>query len=204
MTRGWKILLGGTLAVCIIFVPVVLAVWWIASQTFTLTFPTEDVGPLIASVKTVASDLVVVKRKESGHNGVPAGYLVAYEQDPKGFEADAKLFDMWTTAIQISNFVLMSGPPGDWIRSSSDLKNLRADNRTDPWGHSICVLRRNDLVLVISGGPGAPSNPTCKNVQLTADELATFPKKKLLQSPAGSLVMVADRNTSINNAFAMP
>jgi hypothetical protein len=152
--------------------------------------------PLETTLKKAASDIVVAKEGQNGPlaSSSPAhGYIVAYEQNPQGFKADAKLFDTWLTSVQIADSVLEHGPKGNWVRSSSEIDSLKPETRIDPWGHALCLLRRSDAVLVISGGPEASSSPTCKDVEITTEELTQFPQKKLLQSPSGSLILVADK-----------
>ncbi len=119
------------------------------------------------------------------------GSLAAYEHNPGAFKADAKLFEAWLTAMQLSTSVLAHGPSGNWVKSSSDLDYLKTEKRLDPWGHSLCILRRGNAVLAISGGASAPGSPTCKDVRITEDELGKFPQKKLLQSRSGSLMLVS-------------
>ncbi|HEV2397677.1 MAG TPA: hypothetical protein VGS27_12095 [Candidatus Sulfotelmatobacter sp.] len=157
-----------------------------------------SVEPFVTIVKKAASDVVVAKQSpSSSQSTLPAGYLLAYEQNREGFNADAKLFDAWLTASQLGTFVLERGPNGNWVRNSSAIEHLEPKFRLDPWGHSLCVLRRGDSVLVISGGPYAPSSPVCMNVRMTDEDLAAFPHKKLLQTPAGSLVLVVGKGAPV-------
>ncbi len=153
---------------------------------------TVSVQPFATILKKVGAGIVVAKRPSPSSVQVapPAGYLIAYENDVEGFKADAKLFDSWMAAIKLSSSVLESGSAGDWVANSSNLQYVKPENRADPWGHPFCVMRRGKAVLVISGGPTAPGSPVCRDVGITADELAEFPRKKLLQSPSGSLVLV--------------
>ncbi len=154
---------------------------------------TLPVEPFATVLEKTVSDAVVLKQKNdlaTRETPLP-GTLAAYEQNPGIFKADAKLFEAWLSAIQLSTSVLEHGPNGNWVKSSSDLDYVKAEKKVDPWGHSLCVLRRGDAVLVISGGPSAPGSPSCKDVHLTEDELAKFPQRKLLQSQSGSLMLVA-------------
>jgi len=156
---------------------------------------TLPVEPFEAILKKVGTDIVVVKQPNASgtQSPVPPGYLVAYEQNPEGFKADAKLFDTWRTALELATFVFQNGPSGNWVKSSSAIGFSKPENRFDAWGHPLCLLRRGDKVLAISGGPSAPSSPTCKDIRMSADDLAQFPKMKLLQSKSGSLILVADK-----------
>lgn len=194
-----KVAFGAGLFLCVALA-VAAVFWWVFVQSFGASPMAADFSTLLQFVtfaKKTGADLVVIKQPPLAPWNAP-GY------SSERIEADAKLFDMWSTAVQLSSAVLENGPAGDWVRSSSELEGAKVDSKTDPWGHSICLLRRDGLVLVISAGPGAPSSPNCKNIHMTADELAKFPRRKLLQSPSGSLVLVADKASPIKKAFATP
>jgi hypothetical protein len=50
--------------------------------------------PLKVTLKKAASNLLVVRRNKTTSSLVPpGGYLIAYENDPEEFRADAKVFD---------------------------------------------------------------------------------------------------------------
>lgn len=201
----WRTFWVAALGLGAISVVILMSLLWLFAHTFSLRLSgdaLQSLSKLVTVGKKVGSDLVVVKQPtwSSSNRPLPPGYLLAYEQNPEGFEADARLFDMWTTAIRVSTSVVDNGPSGNWVKNSSELTNLPTKDRVDPWGHTVCVLRRSDLVLVISGGAGAPRSPTCKDIQMTSEELGKFPNKKLLQSPTGSLVLVFSQGP-INKAF---
>lgn len=154
-----------------------------------------DLAPFATVMEKAGSDLVVVRQPSHSQPLLPRGYLVAYEEDPEGFKGDAKLFETWVYAMSLSTSVLQNGPDGNWVRSSSDLKSAQPRSRLDPWQHPFCLLRRDNAVLAISAGPRAPGSPTCNDIAITAEDLANFPHKKLLESPSGSLVLVIAKNS---------
>ena len=51
----------------------------------------------------------------------------------------------------------------------------------------------DDDVLVVSAGPKAPGSPACRNIRIEAKDLAELPHGKLLESPAGYLILVVDK-----------
>lgn len=192
MATRWKILLG---SIAILFALVLLALKVQHDLSRVLTPMSSQ--PIEVVMKKVGSDIVVAKQPTSSRTVLPGGYLVAYEQDPAGFKADAKLFDTWLTAVQLANSVLDRGPGGNWVKNSAILDLGKPEHKIDPWNHSLCVMRRGDTVLVISGGPSAPGSPVCKDVGMTAEDLSKFPPGKLLQSPRGSLVLVAAKKMAV-------
>jgi hypothetical protein len=119
--------------------------------------------------------------------------LIAYQNDPESFRKDAKLFDAWIASLKVGSAALKNTSGEDWVASSADADYLAALDCVDPWNHTFCLLRRDDDVLVVSGGPKAPSSPACRNIDLGPKDLAEFPKGKLLESPAGFLVLVLDK-----------
>ena len=154
---------------------------------------TIPVEPFATIVEKIGSDFVVLKQK----NDLPIqgtllpGALEAYKQNPEAFKDDAKLFEAWLKASQLATAMVEHSHGGNWVKSSSSFDYAKTEYKADPWGHSFCVLRRGARILVISGGPSAPSSPLCKNVQLTEEDLAKFPPLRMLQSSSGSLMMVA-------------
>jgi hypothetical protein len=181
------ILFGVTLVVCVV------TALWVMHGLNNLSFD-RVFEPLGIVAKKAASDLVIVK--QPGRAGaLPSaadGYMVAYEHNPEAFRADAKLFDTWIKATQLATEIAKRDTSQEWLRNSSEIEYLGPSERVDPWGHSFCVLRRKQVLLVLSAGPAAPTSPTCKNIQVTAAELAGLPQLKLLETPAGSPVLVAD------------
>jgi len=166
---------------------------------FRLDISRSDIEPFETTVKKAASDVFVVKRPDSNRAGVSGGYLVAYQGNPEGFRNDARLFDAWMASVKLGLAVLKNTPPGNWVRSSGEADYVAVRDRVDPWNHTFCFLRRNDDVLVVSGGPKAPSSPVCRDIQLTAKDLAELPQGKLLESPSGYLVL-AINNTHVHQA----
>jgi hypothetical protein len=177
---------------------VCVAGWIYVVRSFRIGLSPAALEPLGTILKKTGADILVVKQKADSQSRAtpPRGYLVAYEQNPESFKSDARLFDTWLTATQLATAVLDNGPSGDWVESSSAIEYVKPESRLDPWGHSLCLLRRGDVLLVISGGPDALGSPTCRNIRMTAEELSKFPPKKLLQSPSGSLILVAQKTPS--------
>lgn len=169
--------------------------WFYLNWSLSRGLRALDLAPFATIMEKAGSDLVVIERAGPPQPGLFRGYLVAYEQDPKGFKGDAKLFETWLYAMSLTTSVLENGPAGNWVKSSSDIESQKGGSRLDPWQHPFCLLRRDDAILAISAGPQAPGSPTCNNIPFTAEDLATFPQKKLLQSPSGSLVLVVTRNS---------
>jgi hypothetical protein len=156
------------------------------------TFAKADLEPFGFIFKKAIADLVVVK--QSPKKSVRAeGYLDAYERDPAAFQSDSRLFDTWVSSTQIGEETLKDTLPGSWVRSSADADYLPRTNRTDPWGHSFCLLRRSDTLVVVSAGPKAFGPPTCRDIKITAIELTELPRRKLIETPAGNLVFVLDQ-----------
>jgi len=169
--------------------------WFYLNWSLSKSLRTLNLAPFATIAEKVGSDLVVMKQSRPSQTPIPRGYLVAYEQDPEGFKGDAKLFETWMSAISLSTSVLENGPDGNWVKSSSDFESAKPESRLDPWQHPFCLLRRDDAVLTISAGPRAPGSPTCNNIAMTAADLETFPQRKLLESPSGSLVLVITRSS---------
>lgn len=169
--------------------------WFYLKWSLSKSLRTLDVTPFTTIMEKAGSDLVVMRQRGPSQPHLPRGYLVAYEQDPEGFKGDAKLFETWVYAMSLSTSVLLNGPGGNWVKSSSDLDSAKPMSRLDPWQHPFCVLRRGDAVLAISAGPHAPGSPVCNNIAMSAEDLATFPQKKLLEGASGSLVLVITRNS---------
>jgi hypothetical protein len=164
----------------------------LAIHNLDKTFANVDLKPFEFIFKKTAADLVVVKQ----HPKVSAqtqGYLKAYESNPAGFQSDSQLFDAWVSSAKIGEDTLKNTLPGSWARSSTDADYLLRTDRTDPWGHSFCLLRRGDTLVVVSAGPKALSSPTCKDIKIAGQELARIPRKKLIETPAGNLIFVLDQ-----------
>jgi hypothetical protein len=174
----------------LLLVGVVGWLWFI--HEFRINVSRSDLEPLEMAIKKAASDVVVVKRPTSVPVRASSGYLVAYQRDPETFGKDAKLFDAWAASMKMGFAALKSTSRGNWVRSSVSADYVESQDRVDPWKHTFCLLRRDDNLLVISGGPKAPSSPTCRDIQFQAKDLAELPHGKLLESPAGYLILVVD------------
>src|ERR1039458_2434459 len=192
MTRTKRILRAATLSLGVLLL-VGAAGWYWFMREFRLKISSSDVEPLEVILKKAASDVVAAKRPDSKPTSLSGGYLVAYQRDPESFHGDAKLFDAWMTSVKLGSAALKNPSRGNWVRSSAEADYVASQDRVDPWNHTLCLLRRDDDVLVVSGGPRAPGSPACRNIQLQAMDLAEFPREKLLESPAGYLMLVVTK-----------
>ncbi|MCU1269465.1 MAG: hypothetical protein JWN74_759 [Acidobacteriaceae bacterium] len=166
-----------------------------AIHDLNTAFAKADFGPLGIIFKKAAADVLVVKQpsKELSKSG---GIVDLYRRNPAAFQADARLFDAWISAGQIGRSTLKSTLPGSWVRSTAEENYLSPDLRRDPWNHFVCLLRRNNILLVISGGPRAPISPMCRDIQVRESELAQLPRGRLLETPSGNLILVLDDKLS--------
>jgi hypothetical protein len=190
MTRTRKILRFATWGLGTVLL--VLAGWFVLAHELTLGISRIrfDSAPVEMALIKAASDIFVVKRPDSNPASSSGGYLAAYQRDPRSFQKDAKLLNAWIVSAELGVAALKNTPRGNWVRTSADANYVAPQDRVDPWNHSFCLLRRDDDVLVVSGGPKAPSSPACRDIRLDAKDLAELPRGKLLESPAGYLVMV--------------
>ncbi len=153
----------------------------------------SDFEPLITTLKAGLSGVIVVRRNPTENPLVASasGLLDACDKNPEMCKGSAQLVDTWQNAAALSQAVFEHGNPGDWVASSNDLQVT--SSKLDAWGHSYCVLRRGDMLLVLSAGPRSTGSPVCRNVEVTAAELSRMPKGRLLESPAGYFVLVTTR-----------
>jgi len=192
MVRTREIVRAAMLSLGVILLAGTAGWFWFVHE-FRLNISQSDVGPFEVMMKKAASQLLVMKRPDSKPVSLTGGYLIAYQNDPEGFKRDAKLFDTWTASVKLGSAALKNAPHGNWVRSSADADYVAPQDRVDSWSHTFCLLRRDDDVLVVSGGPNAPGSPACRDVQLQAKDLAELPHGKLLESPAGYLILVVDK-----------
>ncbi len=192
MTSTRKIVRFAMLSLGVILL-VGVASWWRFVHEFRFNIAQTDMEPVETMLKKALSDVVVVKRPGSEPGSVSAGYIIAYQRDAESFRKDAKLFDAWTASANLGLAALKNATRGDWVRSSVDADFVAAQDRVDPWNHSFCLLRRDHDVLVVSAGPKAPGSPACRNIRIEAKDLAELPHGKLLESPAGYLILVVDK-----------
>lgn len=151
----------------------------------------QDVSSLITIAKGTAAQVVVVKRpSEQGY--VPHASMNTHEIDATRFQADAKLFDAWTLQLQIAQEAVKVTRAGAWTRSSAELRHVQS--QVDPWGHHVCLTRRGNVLAVISAGPRAPADPVCRDISISEAELRELPPARLLETPAGNLLLVIDGN----------
>src|SRR5258706_2794641 len=192
MTRIRKIVRFEVLSLGVILLVGVVGWFWFMHE-FRLNVSQSDIEPFEMTLKKAASDVVVVKRPDSKPASVSGGYLIAYQRDPESFNKDAKLFDTWMASAKLGLAALKNTRRGNWVRSSADADYVASQDRVDPWNHTFCLLRRDDDLLVVSGGPKAPGSPLCRDIQLKAKDLAELPHGKLLESPAGDFILVVEQ-----------
>jgi hypothetical protein len=155
----------------------------------------RDASSLILIAKSAASQMVVVNRSSDRVYSPTIGYLNSQQIDSTRLRADAKLFDAWSLQLQIGREALKVTQSDSWTRSSAEFHGLAA-RRVDPWEHYLCLLRRGDTLVVMSGGPTAPSSPICRNIKVSEGELSSVPRGRLLETPGGNLLLVVDRKES--------
>jgi hypothetical protein len=175
-----------------IFVALGTVSYFVVIHNLDRTFANVDLKPFGFIFKKAATDFLVVKQSPKELSQTRPN-LEAYENNPGAFQSDARLFDTWVSAAQIGEDTLKKTLPGSWVRSSAHADYLLRTNRTDPWGHSFCLLRRNNTLVVVSAGPKALSSPICRDIKINAQELAGLPRSKLIETPAGNLIFVIDR-----------
>ena len=166
-----------------------LTALWVVHDLRTLKFSffsERDASSLITAIKGAAAQVVVVRRPSDQRSSPDS--LKTHEINSRLFQADAKLFDAWTSQVKIGQEALKSTTTGDWTRSSVALKDLAG--RVDPWQHNLCLLRRGDVLAVISGGPNVASSPICRDIKISEHELSRLPRGRLLETPAGNLLLV--------------
>jgi hypothetical protein len=147
-----------------------------------------DVQPIIKAIKGTLASVAVIKQP-----GSPSLFTKSAAYSSKDLEADARLFDAWSTAEELGNAALEHTPSGSWVHSSTDTAYVLPEKRLDPWNHPYCLLRRGDILVVMSAGSAAPSSPNCQNIHVEAAELERLPQGKLLESPGGSLILALRR-----------
>jgi hypothetical protein len=166
--------------------------YFVAIHNLNKTFANVDLKPFGFILKKAATDILVIKQSPKEPSQTH-GYLEAYQNNPAAFQSDARLFDTWVSSARIGEDTLKKTLPGSWVRSSADSDYLLRTNRTDPWGHSFCLLRRNNTLVVVSAGPKALISPVCRDIKITREELTALPRKKLIETPAGNLIFVFDQ-----------
>jgi hypothetical protein len=162
----------------------------IRSMRFDFPFSKTDWEPFATTFKSTLSNFFVIRRATAASDQMRFPDL---QHNPDAVRGNAKLFDAWMESVKLGSAALKSTPRGNWVRSSSDADYVASQDRLDPWNHTFCLLRRGDDVLVVSGGPKAPRSPTCRDIQLQAKDLAGLPRRKLLESPAGYVMLVVDK-----------
>ncbi len=167
-------------------------VFAIRSMRFDFHFSETDLETVATSFKSMLSNVFVVRRDAAAVSDEVR--FPNPQRDPNGVAKNAKLFDAWVASAKLGAAVLSNTRRGNWVGSSAEADFVPVQDRVDPWNHTFCILRRDDYVLVVSGGPEAQGSPACRNVQIQAKDLAELPHGKLLESPAGYLVLLVDKD----------
>ncbi len=164
-----------------------------SSRSDTVTLDFDSLG---TTLKAGLSGVAVVRRNTADNplTMASSGLLVGCEKYPEKCRDAARLLDTWRNAVNLSQAVFEHASPGDWVASSRDLQ--LASEKADAWGHNFCVLRRGEMLLVLSAGPKSTGSPVCRNIRVTAAELAQIPKGRLLETPAGYFILVATASKS--------
>jgi hypothetical protein len=162
----------------------------IRSMRFDFHFSEADWEPFATTFKSALSNFFVVRRAASASDQTR---FPDFQHDPDAVRRNAKLFDTWRASVKLGSAALKNTPRGNWVRSSADADYVAVQDRVDAWDHTFCLLRRGDDLLVVSGGPKAPGSPSCRDIQLQAKDLAALPHRRLLESPAGYLILVIDK-----------
>jgi len=171
---------------------VVVAGWFLVDYSLGRALTRANFEPLETMAKAVASDIIVIRQKGKEAPRRSEGILEAYQRNPEKVQADAKLSQAWFAASSLADAVFKNGPNGNWVQRADEMATAGTGNRTDPWGHPFCVLRRDDVVVILSAGPAAQATPTCKNVPLEASELARLPRWRMIETPRGTLLLAAE------------
>lgn len=164
--------------------------YFLTIRSLDKAFAKADFSPVVARTKAAVAGLVVARQPSIG---APGQEFFATGK-PATIQSDAKLLDAWVSALQIAETTLTATSAGSWVRRSDDAIYLGAIKRRDPWDHYVCVLRRGDVVAVIGGGPKAPSSPVCSDITVTESELEQLPRARLLETPAGNLILLATKH----------
>jgi hypothetical protein len=187
LARATAYALGVSLLAILLVSPLV----WYELRHVKVSLPQSSIDSAATFIKGALAQVLVVRRAdESSLAARTGGLLNAYEGDPEKLRRDAKLLDDWSASARLGQSVLRNTGRGSWAVSSSAADYVAPQDRVDPWQHTFCLLRRDDELLVMSGGPKATSSPTCRNIGMRASDLASLPHGRLLESPAGYLLLV--------------
>lgn len=182
LARNFGIGLGCVLVLAVGF-------YFFAIRSLDRAFARANFSPLLTRTKAAIADVLVMRQ-----SALAAG--ISDTHQPAAIQLNAKLFDTWFLSAQIANSTLKTTAAGSWVRSTEEAAYLPAGQRRDPWNHSLCILRRGEMVAVISGGPNAPSSPECRDIAVSENELAKLPHGRLIETSAGDLLLVVDGKAS--------
>jgi len=169
MATTKKIVIAVVVIFCVLFV--------IADRAFKRNLRNADFGPLAELFKGRLAEAVTI----------PA--LSAQE-----VQADARLFDTYSKAFRLAEFVLGSGQGDRVPESASELHGLDPALRVDAWGHAFCVAKIADHVAVFSAGPNAVGFLTCDELIGRDKDISSVVPGKLHRYPSGTLMLVLSRD----------
>jgi hypothetical protein len=75
--------------------------------------------------------------------------MEAYRKDPKLFQGDEGVLEIWSRADYIAKAVVERSTPGPWAATSDTIAFLPSGLRHDPDGVPFCVLGLVDKVVVV-------------------------------------------------------
>jgi len=152
-------------------------------------FPSNSDAKIQNAIKGTATLALVLKQPSNTASTVTAHYRDV------DLQSDARLFDAWRSSVELGDEILQHTENGNWVKSSSGTNFVPPEKRLDPWNHSFCLLRRDDILLIVSAGPQAPASPVCSNIQVERSELASLPAMRLIQTPGGNLVLMVSQKS---------
>jgi hypothetical protein len=183
--RAWKKIVVGVLAVTI------AGIGFGYYQFTHMKFEFDDSA--ITMFKTIAlaapAKLFVIQRQDPATEDLRnAPLLEAYRKNPKAVEMDAQLMETFVDSLAVAEKANSSGRRLPFL---SDTIADAAIKHADPWGNPFCVSGDAETFVIMSGGK-TDKKLACKQGVRTAT-LMDIPRKKLLKTDSGYLILVIDR-----------
>lgn len=116
------------------------------------------------------------------------GLIASYQHAPQTFKRYAQLFDTAINAEKIADEVQHDRTMYQLPISSSAVR-LQPGELVDAWGHTYCVSALKATVIVVSGGPDAPSF-SCLQQKTRAPEISST-LRNIFQASNGEVVVVS-------------
>ena len=116
------------------------------------------------------------------------GLIAEYQQNPQKFKQYADMLDTALNAKQLGEIVL-SHASGERIPGTSEALAVQPNLRFDAWGSPFCILRIDERLAIISGGP---SRVPCQALPLTTAQLAAS-KRNMYAGPSNVVVVIVTR-----------